>query len=171
MRSSAWDTLTGSESGACFAGSHSPWTPPFAPPAPLRSGSLYSSASQLLWQSPTSRDRASSATANRLPDAHCRGLPNGRSRDLPVPARGASTHASSSITPGRAGARDDGPVRAQRLPVSGCELLHTLLLSMRPPPIGHPFNGMRMARTFSLMHVTLKVVLETALRVRDVRSR
>jgi hypothetical protein len=33
------------------------------------------------------------------------------------------------------------------------------------------FNDMRTAQTFSLMRVTLKVVLETALRARDVRSR
>src|SRR6266566_6484559 len=36
---------------------------------------------------------ASSATAPRLPDADRRPLPNGRSRDLPVPAQGASAHA------------------------------------------------------------------------------
>jgi hypothetical protein len=61
--------LCGAESGACFAGPHSPWSPPLAPPAP-----------QLLWRSPTSRARASSATAPHLPDAdrrthdntHCR---------------------------------------------------------------------------------------------------
>src|SRR6516165_1454356 len=46
-----------------------------------------------LWRSLTSRDRASSATAPRLPDADRRLLPNGRSRDLPVPAQGASAHA------------------------------------------------------------------------------
>ena len=28
--------LPGSASGTCFAGPHSPWSPPFAPPAPLR---------------------------------------------------------------------------------------------------------------------------------------
>src|SRR5256714_7654355 len=33
MRSSACDTLARSASGTCFAGSHSPWCPPFAPPA------------------------------------------------------------------------------------------------------------------------------------------
>src|SRR5258708_12188929 len=41
--------LRGSASGTCFAGPHSPWSPPFAPPAPwqlappriLRSGSLH----------------------------------------------------------------------------------------------------------------------------------
>ena len=79
--------------GPCFAGSHSPWSPPFAPPAPLRSGPLCSPASQLLWQSLTSSDRASSATAHRLPDADRRQLPNGRSRDLPVPEQEASAHA------------------------------------------------------------------------------
>src|ERR1700738_2282212 len=54
-------------------------TPPLAPPAPLwlapppiapQQGSpLCSRASQLLWRGPTSRARASSATAPRLPDA------------------------------------------------------------------------------------------------------
>src|SRR5262249_57172914 len=79
--------------GACCAGSRSPWPLPLAPPAPLRLGPLCSSASPLLWQSLTSRDRASSATAPRLPDADRRRLPNGRSRDLPVPAQRASAHA------------------------------------------------------------------------------
>jgi hypothetical protein len=88
--------LSGSAPGPCFAGSHSPWSPPLAPPAPLRSGPLCSSASQLLWQSLTSRDRASSATAPRLPDADRRPLPSGRSRDLPVPVQGASAHARVS---------------------------------------------------------------------------
>src|SRR5215471_20181683 len=62
----------------------------------LRCGQLCSPASQLLWQSLTSRDRASSATAPRLPDADRRQLPNGRSRDLPVPAQEASAHARVS---------------------------------------------------------------------------
>jgi hypothetical protein len=52
--------------------------------------------SQLLWQSLTSRDRASSATAPRLPDADRRRLPDSRSRDLPVPAQGTSAHAMVS---------------------------------------------------------------------------
>ena len=85
--------LPGSESGACLVGPHSPWSLPFAPPTPWRIAPLCSSASQLLWQSLTSRDRASPATAPRLPDADRRRLPNGRSRDLPVPAQGASAHA------------------------------------------------------------------------------
>src|SRR5262249_9457655 len=61
--------LCGAESGACVAGPHSPWSPPFAPPAPQRFAPLCSSASQLLWRSATSRARASSATAPHLPDA------------------------------------------------------------------------------------------------------
>jgi hypothetical protein len=71
--------LPGSAPGTCFADPHSPWSPPLAPPAPLRLRSswisprpvppLCSPASQLLWRSPTSRARASSATAPRLPDA------------------------------------------------------------------------------------------------------
>src|SRR5262245_16096328 len=93
----------GSVSGACFAGSHSPWPPPFAPPAPLRSGPRCSSASQLLWQSLTSRDRASSATAPRLPDADRWRLPNGRSRDLPVPGQGSSATARVSVPSGSPG--------------------------------------------------------------------
>src|SRR2546427_9744886 len=97
----------GAVSGACFAGSRSPWPPPFAPPAPLRSGPLCSSASQLLWQSLTSRDRASPAMAPRLPDADRRRLPHGRSRDLPVPAQGASAHARVFDHAGSSGARDD----------------------------------------------------------------
>src|SRR6266436_2170992 len=71
--------LCGAESGACVAGPHSPWSPPFAPPAPQRLAppriapqrfaQLCSSASQLLWRSATSRVRASSAKAPHLPDA------------------------------------------------------------------------------------------------------
>jgi hypothetical protein len=61
--------LCGAESGACVAGPHSPWSPPFAPPTPQRIAPLCSSASQPQWQSATSRARASSATAPHLPDA------------------------------------------------------------------------------------------------------
>src|SRR5713101_399397 len=88
--------IFGTVSEACFAGSHSPWPPPLAPPAPQWPKPPCSSASQLLWRSLTSRDRASSATAPRLPDADRRLLPNGRSRDLPVPVQGASAHARVS---------------------------------------------------------------------------
>src|SRR6202047_2858694 len=71
--------LSGPASRTCFAGPHSSWSPPLAPPAPQRiarlwiapqqSATLCSSASQLLWRRPNSRARASSATAPRLPDA------------------------------------------------------------------------------------------------------
>src|SRR5436190_14844066 len=81
----------------CFAGPHFPWSPPFAPPAPLRPSlqtppqwisSLCSPASQLLWRGPTSRVRASSATAPHLPDAdrrtrHTARDDGGQTRDLP----------------------------------------------------------------------------------------
>jgi hypothetical protein len=73
----------------------------------------------------------------------------------------------SSITPGRAGARDDAPVPAQRLPVYFTPCCY---LRYEASPGRQPY-GMRTARTFSLIHVKLEVVLETALRVRDVRSR
>src|SRR5215510_10296040 len=60
-------------SGACFALPRSSWSPPLAPPAPPHrrqmSPLLCSSVSPLLWRSVTSHDRASSATAPRLPDA------------------------------------------------------------------------------------------------------
>ena len=61
--------LCGAKSGACVAGPHSPWSPPFAPPTPQRIAPLCSSASQPQWQGATSRARASSATAPHLPDA------------------------------------------------------------------------------------------------------
>jgi DNA invertase Pin-like site-specific DNA recombinase len=76
---------------ACFAGPHSPWSPPFAPPAPLRiappqrAGPLCSPASQLLWRGPTSRVRSSSATVPHLPDAgRQRQRRSGQTRDLPA---------------------------------------------------------------------------------------
>src|SRR5208282_5828801 len=85
--------LPGPEPGACFAGPHSPWSLPFAPPTPPRLGPHCSPASpgechrhssgSLLFQGLTSRVRASSATAPRLPDAGrtTRGPP-GQTRDL-----------------------------------------------------------------------------------------
>src|SRR5215472_7040359 len=76
---------SGSASGTCFAGSHSPWSPPFAPPTPRRIAPLCSPASQLLWQGPTSRVRSSSATAPHLPDAgRQRQHRSGQTRDLPA---------------------------------------------------------------------------------------
>src|SRR6266581_2270636 len=61
--------LPGSEPGTCYAGPHSLWSPPLAPPAPRRIAPPCSSASQLLWRGLTSHARASSATAPHLPDA------------------------------------------------------------------------------------------------------
>lgn len=61
--------LPGAESGACVAGPCSPWPPPLAPPAPHPVAWICSPASWLLWRSPTSLVRASSASAPRLPDA------------------------------------------------------------------------------------------------------
>src|SRR5206468_3927443 len=77
MRSSASDTLT----------------PALSPARALLARIPLGLHPWLLWQSLISRDRASSATAPRLPDADRRRLPNGRSRDLPVPVQGASAHA------------------------------------------------------------------------------
>jgi hypothetical protein len=77
--------LSGSESSACLIGPHSPWSLPFAPPTPRRIAPLCSSASQLLWQSQTSRVRSSSATAPHLPDAgRQRQCHSGQTRDLPA---------------------------------------------------------------------------------------
>src|SRR5262249_649565 len=84
----------GSVSGGGCARSRSPWSPPFAPPTPLRASPLRgvpqkalplcSPASSLLWRGPTSRVRASSATAPRLPDAgRQRQRRSGQTRDLP----------------------------------------------------------------------------------------
>src|SRR4029077_4886013 len=78
--------LCGAESGACVAGPHSPWSPPFAPPAPQRIAPLCSSASQLLWRSATSRARASSAKAPHLPDA-----------DHPPPSTLTASHEISQL--------------------------------------------------------------------------
>jgi hypothetical protein len=59
----------GSVPGTCFAGSRSSRSPPFAPPVPPPVARLCSLTSLLLWRSQTSRVRASSASAPRLPDA------------------------------------------------------------------------------------------------------
>ena len=78
--------------GPLFA-AQPPWSLPFAPPAPPRSGPRCSPASpgechrhssgSLLLQGLTSRVRASSATAPRLPDAGRAALkPLGQPRDL-----------------------------------------------------------------------------------------
>ena len=88
---------SGSGSGACFAGPRFPWPLPLAPPPPQPVAQLCSAASQLLWQSLTSPNRASVTTAPRLPTTDRQ--PNrafGRSGDLPVPVQGACVHARFS---------------------------------------------------------------------------
>src|SRR4051812_25552832 len=88
--------LPGSVPGTCFAGSRSSRSPPFAPPTPPPVARLCSLASLLRWQSQTSRVRASSASTPRLPDADQPSYFAGQTRDLPVPAHRASTHARVS---------------------------------------------------------------------------
>ena len=75
--------------GGATVSSHSPWPPPFAPPAPQPVARLCSSASQLLWRSSTSHVRSSLAPAPRLPNADQRmrewpdlGPPGSRSRSF-----------------------------------------------------------------------------------------
>src|SRR6516225_2627524 len=73
------------------------WPLPLAPPPPQLVAQLCSAASQLLWQSLTSPNRASVTTAPRLPTTDRQ--PNrafGRSGDLPVPVQGACVHARFS---------------------------------------------------------------------------
>ena len=89
--------VSGSESGACFADPRSPWPLPLAPPPPPPVAQRCSAASRLLWQSLTSPDRASAATAPHLPAADRQ--PNrasGRPGDLLVPVHGACVHARFS---------------------------------------------------------------------------
>src|SRR5262249_36601340 len=98
--------------GACFAVPPSRWSLPFAPPTPQPVARPCSPASQLLWQSLTSRVRTSPATAPRLPDAYqscllClvrRGISRFPGNELPhMPG--------SSTTPGCLGARVHAPIR------------------------------------------------------------
>src|SRR3954454_2949907 len=95
--------LPGSVPGTCFAGSRSSQSPPFAPPAPPPVARLCSLASLLLWRSQTSRVRASSASAPRLPDADQPYSFAGQTRDLPIPAQRASAHARVSDHAGLGG--------------------------------------------------------------------
>src|SRR4051812_9342428 len=78
-------------------------SPPFAPPTPSPVARLCSLASSLLWRSQTSRVRASSASTPRLPDADQRYSSAGQTRDLPIPAQRASTHARVSDHAGLGG--------------------------------------------------------------------
>jgi len=93
----------GAASGACRSGTCFPWPLPLAPHPPPPVARPRSRGSPLLWQGPTSRCRASSATAFRLPDADQTASACGRPRDLPVPAQGACTHARVSDRAGSSG--------------------------------------------------------------------
>jgi hypothetical protein len=95
--------FSGSVPGACFAGPRSPPVPALRSTCSAAVARLCSLASSLLWQSPTSRVRTSSASTPRLPDAGQRYSPAGQTRDLPVPAQGASTHARVSDHAGLGG--------------------------------------------------------------------
>jgi hypothetical protein len=89
--------LPGSAPGTCSAGPRFPRPPPLAPPAPQPVARPCSSASSLLWRGPTSRAHTSPATAPHLPGLDRQhALAVGRTRDLPVPAQGASAHAGVS---------------------------------------------------------------------------
>ena len=86
-------------SGTCAPRGHFPWLAAFPPPPPPPQG-LHprpcSAASSVLRRDPTSRVRGSSLYARRLFDALCaKRLPAGhrRTRDLPVPEKGACARA------------------------------------------------------------------------------
>ena len=91
----------------------SPWSPALAPPAPPPVARLCSSASQLLCRSLTSLDRASAATAPRLPAADH--TPRGALMADPeisrFPCKELPYMPGSLTTPGRAGTRNSAPVR------------------------------------------------------------
>ena len=91
-----------------------PSAPPLAPPTPLPVARLCSSASQLLWRGQTSHDRASSATAPRLPDADQSRrvtylLANHEISRFPFKERPHMPR--STTTPGRPGTRVSVPFR------------------------------------------------------------
>src|SRR5207247_4234842 len=74
--------------GRALLGSHSPWSRPFAPPAPPQIAPPRSPDSSLLWPRPTSRIRSSSASAPHLSDADLGGTwPSARCGTSQVPTR------------------------------------------------------------------------------------
>ena len=87
-----------SESGACFAGPHSPWSPPLAPSAPQPVAQRCSSTSQLLWQGLTSRVRSLPALAPHLPDTDAGGLPTKARRGISRFPRKERLHMPGSAT-------------------------------------------------------------------------
>jgi len=102
--------LPGSGPGPCFAGSHSPWPPPSL--HRLRCGRdrfvrrLPSYYAESDFSRPCIIGYGSSP-----PDADRWRQPDGQSRDLPVPAQGASAHARVSDHAGSSRPRDDAPRR------------------------------------------------------------
>src|SRR5690348_3148049 len=102
----------GAAPGACFAGPRFPRPPLFAPPTPPPVARPCSSASSLLLRGLTSRARASSATALRLPDADRSGhVPSDGPEISRFPYEERPHMPGSQTTPGRAGARAGAPAR------------------------------------------------------------
>src|SRR5262249_14778066 len=98
--------------GACFAGPRSPRFPPFAPLAPPPLARHCSQAFSLLWQDQTSRGRALSASAPRLPDTDpSRHAALVSPSTSPFPNKECLPMPGSPTTPGRRGARDSAPLR------------------------------------------------------------
>src|SRR5207245_5254585 len=88
-----WTCRSGPESGTCYARASFPWPVPFPPPPPWPQAQPRSAASQVQWNCPTSRARASSGYVLRLSDAVCTSLSHRQTRDLPASAQGACVHA------------------------------------------------------------------------------
>ena len=111
-RSSACDTLSRFCARRVLCWPAFPSVPPFAPPAPPSVARHCSQASSLLWQDQTSRGRASSASAPRLPDAdqsrHAALVSHETSR---FPNKECLHMPGSPTTPGRRGACDSAPRR------------------------------------------------------------
>src|SRR5262245_37586795 len=79
--------------------------------------------------------------APRLPDADRRQLPNGRSRDLPVPAQGASAHARVSDHAGSSGPRALSSGHVAFLLVDGVGTQDETLSRLNGWPMHSPVNA------------------------------
>jgi hypothetical protein len=102
----------GSESGTCFAGPCSPWSPPLAPPPPPPVARLCSAASLLLWRGLTSHACASPALAPRLPGAGQRRRAALVGHEISRFPHKERPHMPGSTTaPGRADTRNSVPAR------------------------------------------------------------
>ena len=147
--------LPGSASGPWFAGPHSPWSRPLAPLAPRRRAPLSSQASQLLWASPTSLVRSSSASASGLPGA----VPAKLRKDSPeisrFPSRGRQRMPGSTTTRSRPMSRDRdieavlpsagrkaSALRSWFSPLNGWPTLSPVNASLRPSRVAaHELGG------------------------------